>query len=289
MNQFDFIEFNKNLQKDFNDSASVIQLIENDEWQDMHSNLYNNEQYEFDDGYYSSKVRLKEILESIQLKLEFAYEFLGLDKMSGTLHSELEEFKGGYEKLVFIDSVNLFYSPVEWILKKHLSAMTSHISLGEESKYETTNSQILLERILDGTGKMLTDRNVEPSNEAEVRVEVYKTLIHVFPDTVREVPIAKISKTYKPDIGVKRLKSAIEYKFVDSEIEAKTAIGGIFEDINGYEGSADWTTFYAVFYMTDNFLTKYQIEEEFKLSDVPHRWKPIVVFGKGSRKNKKDI
>lgn len=133
---------------------------------------------------------------------------------------------------------------------------------------------------------MLSDRKIEPSNEAEVRAEVYKTMIHVFPDTVKEIPITKVSKTYKPDIGVKRLKSAIEYKFVDSEEEAKTAIGGIFEDIQGYEGSDDWTTFYAVIYMTDNFLTQDQVKAEFKLSKVPHHWKPLVVYGKGKRKSK---
>jgi len=173
-----------------------------------------------------------------------------------------------------------------WILNRHLNALTSHVKIESESEYENTNSIMLLEQILRGTAKMLSDREIEPTNEAEVRNEVYKTLIHVFPDTVREIPIAKISKTYKPDIGVRRLKSAIEYKFVSTSTEAKTAIGGIFEDINGYEGSLDWTTFYAVIYMTDNFITQDQVEAEFTLSKVPHHWKPIVVFGKGKREPK---
>lgn len=33
-------------------------------------------------------------------------------------------------------------------------------------------------------------------------------------------------------------------------------------------------------------MTQDQIEAEFKLSRVPHHWKPIVVFGKGNRTRK---
>jgi hypothetical protein len=49
----------------------------------------------------------------------------------------------------------------------------------------------------------------------------------------------------------------------------------IFEDIQGYAGSEDWKTFYAVIYQTDHFMTQAQIDEEFKLSKVDHNWKPI--------------
>jgi len=283
MRDFDFIEFNKNIEKDFNDVASLVSSVERVEWDMAHwpndfKNGYHDDEYELD------KARLAEILDGIYLKFDFAYELLGLEKMSLKLDKQLKEHLGKFSNLDFIPYVDVFYSPVQWIFKQHLSALTSHIKIETESEYENTNSKILLEQILRGTSKMIFDRKIEPSNEAEVRAEVYKTLIHVFPDTVREIPIAKVSKTYKPDIGVKRIKSAIEYKFVDSEKEAKTAIGGIFEDIQGYEGSLDWTTFYAVIYMTDNYLTSDQVDAEFKLSKVPHNWKPIVVFGKGARK-----
>jgi hypothetical protein len=112
----------------------------------------------------------------------------------------------------------------------------------------------------------------------------YRTLIHVFPDTGREVPIAKVSKCYKPDIGVPSLKAAIEFKFADTDAELKKSIGGIYEDVAGYGGSEDWRHFYAVFYMTDAFITQHQVEAEFKVSKVDRQWKPIVVQGRGSRK-----
>jgi hypothetical protein len=279
MREFDFIEFHKNLQKDFLGINSIVSDIERFQWHEMYtSEIYDDEENNL------NKERLKEALELIKLKIEFAYEYLSLTKMSETLKNDLNKYEGKFDTLAYIPYLEVFYSPIEWILGNHLSALTSHVKIEEGSEYEHTSNIILLERILRGTPKMLSDRNIQPSNESEVRNEVYNSLIHVFPDTVREIPISKVSKTYKPDIGVKGIKSAIEYKFVDSEQEAKTAIGGVFEDIQGYEGSEDWTTFYAVIYMTDNFMTFDQVEAEFVLSKVPHHWKPIVVFGKGKRK-----
>jgi hypothetical protein len=128
------------------------------------------------------------------------------------------------------------------------------------------------------------DRRVKPSSEKDVRQCIYDLLLHVFPDTVREIPIAKVSKSYKPDIGVRSLKAAVEYKFADSEKEAKSAIGGIYEDVAGYAGSDDWKTFFGVIYMTDAFYTQAQVEAEFKSSNVNAAWRPLVVLGKGGRR-----
>ncbi|MBK9255536.1 MAG: hypothetical protein IPM42_08625 [Saprospiraceae bacterium] len=275
MQEFNFKEFHENIQKDLLEANRLISDIEPSYYQSHNEYLY--EELIF------NKERLRSTFELIKLKFDFAHEFLQLLKLSDKLNIELKKYNGNFDQLEYMPFLDVFYSPVKWTFTRHLSALTSHVKINNESEYETTNSFLLLEQILRGTPKILTERKIVPSNEAEVRSEVYRTLIHVFPDTVREIPIAKISKVYKPDIGIRRLKSAIEYKFVDSANEAKTAIGGIFEDIKGYEGSADWTTFYAVIYMTDNFLTQDQIEAEFKLSKVPHHWKPIVVFGKGSR------
>jgi hypothetical protein len=145
----------------------------------------------------------------------------------------------------------------------------------------------LLEQVLRGTPKLIRDRALHPSKELQIRDAVYSTLIHVFPDTVREVPIAQVSKIYKPDIGVRSLKAAIEYKFADSERDARLVLGQIYEDIHGYSGSADWSNFYAVVYMTDAFLTQAQVDAEWQMTDVPHSWKPILVTGTGARRSPK--
>lgn len=109
-------------------------------------------------------------------------------------------------------------------------------------------------------------------------------MIHVFPDSVREVPIPKVTKIYKADIGIRSIKSALEFKFVDSAQEAKTAIGGIYADVCGYERPEQWKYFYAVIYMTVHFFTQQQIEAEFQDSNITAKWKPILIYGKGSRK-----
>jgi hypothetical protein len=63
-------------------------------------------------------------------------------------------------------------------------------------------------------------------------------------------------------------------------------LGEIYTDIHGYSGSADWTHFYAVIYMTGAFMTRHQIEAEWKLTNVPHNWKCILVTGAGERRKK---
>ena len=276
MNQFDFNIFFNNVNSDINRTKSFINEIEDFK--------------RFGNGYPEqndlNEASLAEAIDEAKLKIEFALEFLGLYTLLKSFKSEISNFKhlGELESAPVID---ILYSPVVWRIEKYLNAVTSHVKLENKQDYNYSSDLETLERILKGTAKLLKDSKIEPNNEAEVRKEIYKILIHVFPGTVREIPISKVSKSYKPDIGIKKLKTAIEYKFVDSPQEAKTTIEGVFADIKGYAGSEDWKNFYAVFYMTDNFLTQFQIEEEFKISDVPSNWKPILVFGNGGRKNKK--
>lgn len=69
----------------------------------------------------------------------------------------------------------------------------------------------------------------------------------------------------------------------DNEKDAKKALGEIYQDIHGYEGSKDWKIFYAVIYMTEPFYTLDQIKAEFEMVKVNHSWEPILVTGKGER------
>ena len=109
-------------------------------------------------------------------------------------------------------------------------------------------------------------------------------MIHIFPDTVREIPIGQVTKTYKPDLGVRSLKAAAEYKYVVTDVEAKTIIGGFYEDMRGYAGSDDWKHFYAVVYMTKPFFTLQQIKAEFDHVAADRNWTPVLVHGDGKRK-----
>jgi len=222
---------------------------------------------------------LKESILEIHLKILFALESLQLRIL-------LENYKSGFKKYQqSLDDIDLhwygdyFYSPA----LEYQSNFINTINCYCEKKNLGLDRNIL-ERILRGTPKIIFDSNLKPHNETEIKKTIRQHLIHPFPDTVPETSISKVTKCYKPDFGVKSLKSAIEYKFADSELEAKKVIGGIYEDMVGYEGSNDWDHFYAVVYMTSPFFTEDQILSEFEMSKVNNKWVLILVHGTGARK-----
>ncbi|MNC03191.1 hypothetical protein D3C75_505890 [compost metagenome] len=212
-------------------------------------------------------------------------EVLNMPSLLEQYKSDFLKFEGKHAVLDMLPYIGEFHSEtlsLFWRYHKTLSSLIGHNV--QEKLIDERISQF--ESILINTPKIVKDRGIEPSNEAEVRKCVYDLLIHIFPDTVREIPIAQETKTYKPDLGVKSLKVAAEYKFADSAEEVKKAVGGLYEDMRGYAGSEDWKHFYAVVYITDAYFTPEQIMSEFNHTGTDDNWKPILVFGKGSRKKR---
>jgi len=109
MREFNFIEFHNNLQKDFLDANRLIIDIERVVWNEMH---YSERESDIDQEYEFNKERLVETLELIKLKIDFAFEYLGLTKMSDRLTAELTKYNGKYATLEFIHYVDVFFSPV---------------------------------------------------------------------------------------------------------------------------------------------------------------------------------
>lgn len=223
--------------------------------------------------------RLASQILGLYIQVAFALEALQLSSL-------LLEFKTGFEqyrkKLAAISMTYLgdpYPSALDYIEDFILPLRAA---VGRRS--DPIDGLQQLERILLGTPKIIRDQGIRPEKESDVRNAVYGLLLHPYPDTVRDVPIAKVSKTYKPDIGIRSLKAAVEYKFVATEADARRVIGEVFEDVNGYAGSDDWKHFYAVFYITAAFLTPAQVEAEFNLSNVDKSWKPLLVSGEGRRK-----
>ena len=138
----------------------------------------------------------------------------------------------------------------------------------------------VFETILKNTHKIIKYANLEPTTEAEVRKAVLKVLAFSFVDVVREIPLDKTIKTYRPDIGVRSLMAA---KFIDSEKEAKTALDGIYADMHGYTGHLEWRSFYAVLYKTSEFYSQADVERNFVVVKADLSWQPIVVVGQGGR------
>lgn len=226
------------------------------------------------------------VMERLHLRLVLATDALGAESFRTTVERSWSKFQKSPTALEYSHSIGGLYCPALEYISDALRVLSMLITDPQAANYRDEQDLVRLQQILEGTPKLIRDQGLQPRSEKEVRTAMYGLLLHFFPDTVREVPIAKVSKTYKPDIGIRSLKVGIEYKFADSELELKTCIGGIFEDILGYSGSADWTTFYAVIYMTDAFMTRAQVQSEWQLSNVPHEWRPILVTGRGERRKK---
>jgi len=224
--------------------------------------------------------KLLQQVQGLYIHIAFLLETLQLPAL-------LVEFKAGFEKFRGANQIELgldeLGNPYPLALE-YLATYVSPLAAATSNPSESLDELPRLERILQGTPKLLKDRKIEPRNERDVRRVLYETLIHFFPDTVRDIPIAKASKCYKPDIGIRSLKAAVEFKFSDSKEELKRAIGGVYEDVAGYAGSDDWRHFYAVFYITDAFMTQAQVEAEFSMSLVNRRWRPLLVLGRGARR-----
>lgn len=226
---------------------------------------------------------LHSYIQSIYARIRFAYEVLGLTDMLGELKAGFETHRDNLSAVDYDPAHGGSpYSPPLAYLGKFFRPLKASVPSRQE--VEATAAIQQLERILLGTPKLVRDRGLEPQSEKDVRKAMYDLLLHLYPDVVREVPIAKQSKVYKPDIGIPTLKAAIEYKFGTSEQEVKRALGGIYEDVAGYAGSTDWCVFFAVIYMTEPFLNQAQVEAEFRMSKVDRSWRPLLVVGRGARK-----
>lgn len=272
--EFHFKNFIQNLDSQLSEATKIVDDLEE---MSYYSDV-RHEHYEF------NELKLKGEIFEMHLKVIFALEYLGLATLLEKFKAEYEKYKDNITTLEIVPHIDILHSPVISLIWHFKNVINCQFEDKKSKDIIMGNDLSILERMLKGTAKIIADRKVLPKNEADVQKEIYNILLHVFPDTVREIPIPKIAKTFKPDLGIKHLKCAIEYKFVDSEKEAKLCIGGIFEDMMGYEGTDDWKTFFAVIYMTDNFMTQDQIVAEFELSKAKKNWKPIVVVGKGERK-----
>lgn len=284
MEKFNFSNFLHNIEEDLKEARKLVDDLGdrrlNEQYQIQQSDeesILDAEKKEFDEYV------LEETIKRAIIKVKFALEYLGLNNLLQDFNLVISKYKSYHDQFNYLAWIGILVNPVLGNIQDYLDAISSQI---DPKAKDFGEERALLERILIGTPKIIKDNGIEPKNEREIRNSMYKILIHIFPDTVREIPISKVSKIYKPDIGIRKLKTAIEYKFADSLEELKTSIGGIYEDVCGYEGSEDWKTFYAIIYQTDHFMTQAQLDAEFQLSKVQHNWKPILVFGKGERPDK---
>ncbi|WP_431480834.1 hypothetical protein [Pseudomonas thivervalensis] len=142
----------------------------------------------------------------------------------------------------------------------------------------------VFERILYSSAKIISDLNIDPSNETQVRNAVLNVMGYAFPDARKEVNLPQSIKNYRGDIGVISVSAVAEYKFADSKTSAKNCLDGLYADIKSYPIDGAWRHYYAVLYLTEAFYTQKDIEQAFKDVRADGYWTPIVLVGRGARK-----
>ena len=174
----------------------------------------------YDEEHDMEQLSFESKIERLHISFCTLIEALNMPTLLEQYKSDFFKLEGKHTKHDMLPYTGEFHSEtlgLFWQYHKTLSSLIGH-NVQEKLIDERISH---FESILINTPKIVKDRGVEPSNEAEVRKCVYDLLIHIFPDTVREIPIVQETKTYKPDLGVKSLKVAAEYKFADSVMKLK--------------------------------------------------------------------
>jgi hypothetical protein len=268
---FGFETFRKNLEAGFAEARKSIADLEQ-----YHYGGGTVEQHEM------SELRLKHVLDQIALDLKFAMEYLGLQSLLTELNGELQKYKSNVACVKFLPIVDVVRSPVLEVLEQYGNAMTSHVISRNAHEAEDSGCE-LLEHILRRVPKTLAEHGIEPQDRNAVADVLFRTLRHVFPDTVRESSLTGAFGSYEPAVGVRRLRSAVGYFFSGSEEEAMRGLGGVIDDLREHEGSEDWKHLYVVFHMKDYFLTGERIARQVRDAQVDGIVRPLAVCGMGAK------
>jgi len=152
-------------------------------------------------------------------------------------------------------------------------------AVGRSESYELA----MLETILRKTPVLVHRRGVTPTGEINIQDVMHDYLQAFFTEYKHPITISGIIKDFKPDGGVRNLKTAIEFKYAANREEVGKSLGGIFEDAGGYSGSLDWTRFYSLIYQTEPFESEDRVKSEMTRAGLI-TWKALLVTGPGSRK-----
>lgn len=239
------------------------------------------------------------IEESYRLTIEFIYsslmtlmELMSLNDKKKALIQKVEKIRkeeGGKFQIHFNFHLDFFDCKSLNVLNSEVKIISS--LLGEvDKKSKEEDKEIFKEethrrliRHLEQTGFYISALDISPTRELDVQKVMRAVLEGDFGEDYRPKPsISQPFKTFEPDGGIKSIETAIEFKFIDSAGDLKTAMDGIYTDFAGYTDSKDWNKFISIFYMTDNYRSPKTIEADI-LKKTNGKWRVISVMGKGAR------
>ncbi|WP_147385710.1 hypothetical protein [Oleomonas cavernae] len=232
--------------------------------------------------------KLEEAQDTLRWCIRKLYRDVGMlaERMSMPLLAK--RIAAEFDKTAETDLAEMKTSPYDiGLISKHIGAILGHFdSIAVMTDGQAITGLDTFRTILENTPAIMTLTGIDPKNEKDVRRAVFDVLKIAFHDAMMEITVGQLLKTFKPDLGVRSLMAAAEYKFVGNETELKVAMEGIYADMRGYHGH-DWRSFFAVFYTTDAIVHRDRIIEEFSGVKADLNWTPIIVTGKGARKPRK--
>lgn len=214
--------------------------------------------------------------------LRILLELLGLDATRIDFDEQVAAFGAAdFTKVGYFDEYYGAHNVVVDAVGRRLERIAPLLDTPADVRIERR----VLARMLRQTAHYLDAINKVPTREKDVQDALQPALRLAFPDVIREPPIPKQTKTYRPDFGIDSIASAVEVKFADDKQKAKSAIGELYEDMKGYAAS-EFTLFIGLVYLTGAFLSQDQVDAEMKKVDTPKNWRVYLVFGDGKPKSK---
>ncbi len=220
--------------------------------------------------------RLAEYTRRIYRELRLLAGALNVPEMSTEIR-QVEERYGDLTAMEQDSEVPVLWSPA---LREALILFASLQSLAGTDTLQALN---VFHNMLDKTGRIIEHLDLVPSNETQVRNVILRTVKYAFPDARKEQHAPNNITNFRMDIAVPSLKAVAEYKFADSADAVQECLNGIYADMTGYGGNAEWKHFFAVIYMTGPYRTPREVEQEFERVRARANWTPVVVVGPGER------
>lgn len=215
---------------------------------------------------------IQESFISLYAQILIALESLGLVHARETLVEEWKQLKPNLTQYDFDHDSGACESPALWLLDGYIDGIRSVYC----AKNVAENN--LLDKILRSMAVLVHKLDARPTCEEDIAKIMNAYLSAAFDDYTTSIGISGVVNYFKPDGGLRRLSTAIEFKYADTTAELTRAIRGIIEDIGGYSGSNDWNQFVAAIYMTQPFESEDRVQAEI-LRAGGTNWRVILVNG----------